>query len=207
MILACFVVFVLLITITIVQTIFSSDIIDDDQNENKVDETRQISSLSLPFGKETNAPECLSKNQLLHMLNRDRRASISRAYFQHWRPARDNTRYSAKNPLPFSPRLGKRASEDENESNNINNKFVPRSIDLDTFLVTLVGHLQENKIDIVYEDSTKVCLSQSISDALIQQVLDKFDANRRHQDAQDKEESRGRQSSAKHPVLFRYRLG
>jgi hypothetical protein len=203
MIIACFLVFVLLIAITIVQTIFSSD----DQNENKVDKTRQISSLSLPFGKETNTPECLSKNQLLHMLNRNRRASISRAYFQHWRPARDNSRYSAKNPLPFSPRLGKRASEDENESNNINKKFVPRAIDLDTFLVTLVGHLQENKIDIVYEDSTKVCLSQSISDALIQQVLDKFDANRRHQDAQDKEESRGRQSSAKHPVLFRYRLG
>ncbi|CAF4268741.1 unnamed protein product, partial [Adineta steineri] len=93
-----------------------------------------------------------------------------------------------------------RAYEDENE-------FATRSVDLDTFLVTLVGHLQGKKIDIVYEDSTKICLSQSISDTLIQQVLDKFDTNRRNQDIQEKEEIRTRQQSAKHPVLFRYRLG
>ncbi|CAF4201080.1 unnamed protein product, partial [Adineta steineri] len=92
-----------------------------------------------------------------------------------------------------------RAYEDENE-------FATRSVDLDTFLVTLVGHLQGKKIDIVYEDSTKICLSQSISDTLIQQVLDKFDTNRRNQDIQEKEEIRTRQQSAKHPVLFRYRL-
>ncbi|CAF4351416.1 unnamed protein product, partial [Adineta steineri] len=43
------------------------------------------------------------------MLNRDRRASISRPYFQHRRPSRDNNRYPTKNSLAFSPRLGKRA--------------------------------------------------------------------------------------------------
>ncbi|CAF1480911.1 unnamed protein product [Adineta steineri] len=191
-------IFSLFITLAIIQTIFSFEIINDEQNEDKSDETRQISSSSLK--KQENMPECLSKSQFLNMLNRDRRASISRPYFQHRRPSRDNNRYPTKNSLAFSPRLGKRAYEDENE-------FATRSVDLDTFLVTLVGHLQGKKIDIVYEDSTKICLSQSISDTLIQQVLDKFDTNRRNQDIQEKEEIRTRQQSAKHPVLFRYRLG
>ncbi|CAF1207175.1 unnamed protein product [Adineta steineri] len=193
-------IFFLFITLAIIQTIFSFEIINDEQNEDKLDETRQISSSSSSsLKKQENMPECLSKSQFLNMLNRDRRASISRPYFQHRRPSRDNNRYPTKNSLAFSPRLGKRAYEDENE-------FATRSVDLDTFLVTLVGHLQGKKIDIVYEDSTKICLSQSISDTLIQQVLDKFDTNRRNQDIQEKEEIRTRQQSAKHPVLFRYRL-
>lgn len=136
------------------------------------------------------------------MLNRERRASISRPYFHHWRPARENNRYSSRNSLAFSPRLGKRSYDDEAE-------VAVRSVasDLDTFLVTLVAHLKGKKIDIVYEDSNKICLSQSISDALMQQVLDKVEANRRNQDEQDKEEARGKQAVGKHPVLFRYRLG
>ena len=129
------------------------------------------------------------------MFNRDRRASISRPYFQHWRPGRDNSRYSAKKSLVFSPRLGKQVYEDGNELDNV---------DLDTFLVNFLNHLQEKKIDIVYEDPTKICLSQSISDTLIQQILDRTFAKRRDQVT---EETRERQSIGKHPVLFRYRLG
>ena len=139
------------------------------------------------------------------MVNRERRASISRPYFHHWRPARESSRYSSKNSLAFSPRLGKRSLDDEPE---VEEPLAARSVtDLDTFLVTLVGHLKGKKIDIVYEDSTKICLSQAISDALMQQVLSKFDANRRNLDEQDKEEARGKQVMGKHPVLFRYRLG
>jgi hypothetical protein len=166
-------VFLLLITLTYIQTIFSLDTINDNQIENnKFDEIRQI---PLSLEKQTNAPECLLKSQLSKIINRDRRASITRPYFQHWRLTRDNSRYSTKNSLAFSPRLGKRAYEND----NVDNKFV-------------------------YEDSTKICLSQPISDALIQQVLGKVDTIRRNQ---DKEETRGRQPIGKHPVLFRYRLG
>ncbi|CAF1345721.1 unnamed protein product, partial [Adineta steineri] len=132
-----------------IQAVFSFEIINDEQNEDKFDETRHISSSSSSsLKKQENMPECLSKSQFLNMLNRDRRASISHPYFQHRRPSRDNNRYPTKNSLAFSPRLGKRPYEDENE-------FATRSVDLDTFLVTLVGHLQGKKIDIVYEDSTK----------------------------------------------------
>jgi hypothetical protein len=205
----------------LIQIISSFEIINDDQNDNKLDDIRQIPSSSyyplLPstfssFGKEKNAPDCLSKKLLSNMLNRDRRASISRPYFQHWRSARDNIRYPAKNFLAFSPRLGKRSYEDENESDLVINERQNReeeedednerlsktgkSRDFDTFLVALIGHLQGNKINIVYEDSTKICSSQAINNALIQQVLDQIDAKRREQ-----------HSKGKHPILFRYRLG
>jgi hypothetical protein len=200
-------------SLTIIDTIFSLEMIadDDDQTENKLDEIRQIPSSSYyspsPFARQINPPECLLKSQLSNMLHRERRASISRPYFQHWRSARDNGRYSAKNSLAFSPRLGKRAYEDENESDNVDHRLASRSTDFESFLVTLVSHLQGKKIDVVYEDSTKICLSQPISDVVLQQVLDKFDINRRSQEEQDKEETRGRQSIGKHPILFRYRLG
>jgi hypothetical protein len=144
------------------------------------------------------------------MLSRDRRASISRPYFRHWRGARDNTRY-IKNLLAFSPRLGRRAYEDDDESDVLIKKRQIEeenvSPDLDTFLINLINHLQRKKIDIVYEDPTKLCLSQAVSDGLIQEVLDKFDTNRRQQEEQEKEEARERHSKGKHPLLFRYRLG
>ncbi|CAF3838009.1 unnamed protein product, partial [Rotaria sp. Silwood1] len=194
--------FLLVITLTIIQAIYSFDINNNDQIENKLDEIRQISS-SLPLEKQTNMDECLLKNHLSNMLNRNRRASISRPYFNYWRPVRDNSRYSTKNSLAFSPRLGKRANEDINELENV----VYRSIDFDTFLTNLVGYLQDNKIDTVYEDSTKICFSQPISIEFIQQVLDKFHINRRNQNEQMKKEIHERQSIGKHPVLFRYRLG
>jgi hypothetical protein len=188
--------------------------INDDQQENKLDDIRQISSLSTGYssaGKQGNGPECLSKSFLSNMLSRDRRASISRPYFSRWRGARDSTRFIPKNLLAFSPRLGKREYEDDDLSNvfidkrQINEEI--NSPDLDTFLLSLFGHLKGKKIDIVYEDSTKVCLSQTISNTLIQEVLDKFDTNRRQQEEQDKEEARERFSKSKHPLLFRYRLG
>jgi hypothetical protein len=180
--------------------------INDDQNENKFNEILLSSYYSsVPLEKQANTLQCLLKNQLSKIINRDRRASISRPYFQHWRQARDHTRYSAKNALAFSPRLGKRVCE--NKLDNVDNKFTDRSIELNNFLVPFADHLQEKKIDIVYEDSTKICLSQPISDEFIQQVLDKVDISRLNQDEQDKEETSKRQTIGKHPVLFRYRLG
>ena len=203
----------LLNSLIIIQTVSPFEIIDDD----KIDNVRQISSAPdysslssdiLSNGKQGNGPECLSKNLLSNMLSRERRASISRPYFRHWRGARDNARYGSKNLLAFSPRLGKRAYEDDNESDLLINKREGDeenlSPDFDTFLTTLIGHLRRKKIDIVYEDSTKICLSQVVSDALIQQVVDKFDTNRRQQEEED---ARERNSKGKHPLLFRYRLG
>jgi hypothetical protein len=46
-----------------------------------------------------------------------------------------------------------------------------------------------------------------ISDALMKEVLDKFDTNRSQQEEQDKEEAQEQYSKGKHPLLFRYRLG
>ncbi|CAF0773352.1 unnamed protein product [Adineta ricciae] len=186
----CASVFVLVLSLTLIGTIITSDPIDDVQDEVKSDEPRQVPVLVSPFRKQTSMPECLSKTQLLNMLNRDRRASISRPYFHYWRSAR------------------KRSTSGEQEADHSDNKLAYRSADLDALLLTLIGHLQGKNIDIVYEDSTKICLSQSISDVLIQQVLDKFDTHRRDQNTQDKESSHNRQSSSsKHPILFRYRLG
>jgi len=199
-------VFILLITLTYIQIIVSLNKINDDQNENKFNEILLSSYYSsVPLEKQTNTPQCLSKNQLSKIINRDRRASISRPYFQPWQQARDHSPYPAKNALAFSPRLGKRIHE--NKLDNVDNKFTDRSIELDNFLVPFAGHLQEKEIDIVYEDSTKICLSQPISDGFIQQVLDKVDISRLNQDEQDKEETSKRQTIGKHPVLFRYRLG
>jgi hypothetical protein len=203
---------IVLIAFTVIPTIFSFDMNNDDQHDDKVDEIRQapLSSYvsSLPYDKSINPPECLLKSQLAHMLHRDRRASISRPYFYHWRSARDNGRYSTKNSLAFSPRLGKRFYSDETEFDHEENRMASRStIDSETFLSTFVAYLKTKKIYVVYEDSNRICLSQSINDALIQSVINKFDANGRNQDRSGKEEVRSKQVMGKHPVLFRYRLG
>ncbi|CAF5175901.1 unnamed protein product, partial [Rotaria sp. Silwood1] len=52
--------FLLVITLTITQAIYSFVINNNDQIENKLDEIRQISS-SLPLEKQTNMGECLLK--------------------------------------------------------------------------------------------------------------------------------------------------
>ncbi|CAF0940710.1 unnamed protein product [Rotaria sordida] len=203
----CTCVFLLMITLTFIQTINSSGIIDNDKNENKFDEIEQIPSLLLLEKRQTNIHECLSKNHLSNILNRNQRASISRPYFNYWRPVRDNVRYSTKNSIAFSPRLGKRANQDRDQLENPDKNIVNRSIDLETFLITLMSYLQEKKIDIIYEDSTKICFSQPIDITFIQQILDKYNTNRRYQNEQIKEDIHERQSIGKHPVLFRYRLG
>lgn len=200
-----------LLLLTLIPSIISFALPDED----KVEEIRQLPSsphYSFGFDRAINSPECLSKMRLLSFLQRDRRASISRPYFYHWRPTRELARYSTKNSLAFSPRLGKRALSDENEDENdldlMNHQMALRATnDLDSFLFTLVGFLKAKKIDILYEDSNKICFSQSISDGLIQQVFEKAESNRRFQDDQEKEEIRNKQVMAKHPVLFRYRLG
>ena len=160
----------------------------------------------ISVGQEDNGPECLSKNLILNILyRRHRRASISRPYFYPGRGSRDDARYLSKSILAFSPRLGKRSNEDENESDI----FIPKRqlkgenkpSDLETFLAILAIQLQRKQIDIIYEDSTKICLSQTVSDALIQEVIDKLHAYRRQQDIEEQ------QSKSKHPLMFRYRLG
>ena len=168
-----------------------------------------------------NEPECIDKSDLSAMFNRERRASISRPYFHHWRGARENGRHSAKNQLAFSPRLGKRAVEDDvdDESELIANlrhddkqghginderlirwsRDVQRSADLEAFLLTFVDHLKRNRMDIVYEDASKICSARAIGDLL--------DEVHRHRREQDEDDTRGQYTKGKHPLLFRYRLG
>jgi hypothetical protein len=197
-------VFIFLISLVYNQMIFSLKTTDNVENENRIDEFQQIPSSFESLREQTNIPQCLLKSPLSQVLNRNRRASISRPYFHHWRQTRDNRRYVAKNSLAFSPRLGKRTYINENELDNGDETLVYRSIDHDNFLVNFSAQLLEKQIDIVYEDSTKICLSQPINDAFIKQIFDEIDISRRNQDEQ---ETRVRQTTGKHPVLFRYRLG
>lgn len=182
--------------------IFSFAIGNDEEDESKNDDERDLSSV---LSKTNNNPECLSKNLLYSLISRSRRASISRPYFHHWRGSRDNSRYSSKNLLPFSPRLGKRAIDDDNESEGRLIKHQAEeeinSPDLDAFLTVLTGHLQKKKIDVTYEDPSKICLSEPVNELSMKEIWDKFESHRRQQEAQE------RHSKGKHPLLFRYRLG
>ncbi|CAF1381148.1 unnamed protein product [Rotaria sordida] len=62
--------FLLVLILTIIQTIYSFDIINNDQNENKLDEIEHISSSLSLENKQTNKRECLSKNNLSNIFNR-----------------------------------------------------------------------------------------------------------------------------------------
>ena len=145
--------------------------------------------------KSSRSSECLSKQLIENMFNRNRRASISRPYFHHWRATRENARPSSKNFLAFSPRLGRKVFEDDRAVDKLNNvradeepedekdsKPMPPSASADTFLITLMGHLQEKKLNIVYEDATKICSSQVIGDEIIMEILDKMGISRRQHD-------------------------
>ncbi|CAF1127585.1 unnamed protein product [Adineta steineri] len=161
-------VFLFLLTVILIQTILSFEIIN-----NELDYVP-----SLPT--DTN-PNCLSKDLLSSVLHRNRRASISRPYFHPRAGSRDdNNRQGSKSVLAFSPRLGKRSYNDENEFNNF------------------IDYLQKKQIDVVYEDQTKICFSQIISDTFIQNALNKFHTN---QYEQNLEEQRFKN---KYPLLFRY---
>lgn len=207
-----FLVFIFLLNLVLIQIISSFQVINADQDENKFDDLRQIPNSpyypSLPNnGKQGNAPDCVPKSILSNMLSRDRRASISRPYFYLGRRSGENGRYISKNLLAFSPRLGKRSYENEVESPiRLNKREIDEdnnTPDLDLFLANLVDHLQSKRNDVVYEDSTKVCFSDTVNEATVKEVLEKLDSNRRQQE----EEARERQSKGKHPLLFRYRLG
>ena len=161
---------------------------------------QMIHSLNLRLDNQPKSPQCMSKIELTQMLRRERRASISRPYFQHWRQNRDTNRRAPKLSLAFSPRLGKRAVEDENliDNNQVNLN------DLNNFLTAFLDYLQDNQIDIVYEDATKVCFSQAITDETLQQIFNDIEQNRRSIDDNEIFEP---QSTGRNPLLFRYRLG
>jgi hypothetical protein len=187
----------------------------NEQDDTKFDDVQQKRIFSgypsspiniLSSDEQVDGPECLSKNFLSNMLSRNRRASISRPYFHHWRASRDS-RYALKNLLAFSPRLGKRAYEDVNEFAKRQSGSIEEeednnnSSDLDKFLITFLGHLQSKKIDIIYEDSNKICLSKAITDDFMKEFMEKFNNNRREQEAREQ------LSKSKHPLVSRYRLG
>ncbi|CAF2118242.1 unnamed protein product [Rotaria magnacalcarata] len=177
-------IFIYLITITSIPIIESFEPISNDQWESNSDGLEQIlsipdysSSLPDPLSvlKEENAFECLSKVSLSKMFNRYRRASISRPYFHNWRAARENNRLASKNLLLFLPRLGKRAYEDEQKQDIVFNKQpTERDNDFNDLHVFLLGYLKGKNIDITYEDSTKICLTQSIDNDTIEKILDIF---------------------------------
>ncbi|CAF3737143.1 unnamed protein product [Rotaria sordida] len=202
-------VFIYLLTLTSFQIISSFEIINTGQNEKNLDDIRRSSSLLssdfLSFEQKESDPECLPKNLFSNMLDRNQRASISRPYFQHWRRARDNNRYTTKNSLAFSPRLGKRTYEDDQRLVVLMNKQQLENEhelnDLNTFLI---GYLLRKNIDIIYEDQTTICLSQSISNDLVQEILEKYQM---HRSQPDKKDERRQYLSDKNPFWFHYRLG
>ncbi|CAF4585773.1 unnamed protein product [Rotaria sp. Silwood2] len=208
-------VFIYLFTLSSIQIMSSFEIINNHQNEDKLDDIRGSSSLPddssllpsnlLSMEKKESDPECLSKDLFSNMFYRNRRASISRPYFHHWRRARDNNRHPTKNLLAFSPRLGKRAYDNDQQSDVLINKQQLENEnqlnDLDTFLI---GYLLGKNIDIIYEDPTKICLSQAINNDLIQEMFEKYHTNRSQQ---DKDNAREQHLSDKDPFWFRYRLG
>ena len=201
-----FLVVVCLLLLVFTQMIFSLAISNDEQDEMKFEDERDLSTSTAKQGG--NVPDCLSKNVLYKLISRNRRASISRPYFHHWRGSRDNSRYTSKNLLPFSPRLGKRAADDENDSENELNKRQfddeINSPDFDTFLAILMSYLQRKNIDILSEDASQICLSEPINSWAIRNIWEQFESHRR---AQEEQEARERHSKSKHPFLFRYRLG
>ncbi|UJR27108.1 hypothetical protein I4U23_008407 [Adineta vaga] len=151
-------VIILFLTIVLIQTIISFEVV---RNE------LQSEPLSFSSTSERNDPECISKKLLSNFINRNRRASISRPYFQHWRGSRDEDRYGSKSFWAYSPRLGKRAY-----NNNYDQQMKPA--DLQTLLAFLNDNLLEQPIDIVYADSTTICFSRSINDAFIREILENF---------------------------------
>jgi hypothetical protein len=134
--------------------------------------------------KSSRASDCLSKQAIENMFDRSRRASISRPYFHHWRGTRENVRPPSRNFLAFSPRLGRKVLDTDHSADTINTvrgegepedaKPMPPAASAEHFLITLLGHLQKNKIDIIYEDSTKICSSQVIGKDIIMDILEKM---------------------------------
>ncbi|CAF4119594.1 unnamed protein product [Rotaria socialis] len=206
-------IFIYLITVTSIPIIESFVPISNDQRENNSDDLDQILSVpdysssrsdSLSAVEKENAPECLSKISLSEAFNRNRRASISRPYFYHWRAARENNRPTSKNVLPFSSRLGKRAYEDKQKQDIVINKQqTERDNEFNDVLPFLLGYLTGKNIDITYEDSTKICLTQSIDNGMIQEILGKFYNS---QCQPNKELTQERQLTGKGSVWFCSRL-
>ncbi|CAF0753903.1 unnamed protein product [Adineta ricciae] len=95
-------------------------------------------------------PACIAKKWLSNTMDRNRRASISRPYFQHWR--------------------GKRSYD-----------YQPATVsaDVPSLLTDVVDHITEEPAEVVYEDSTIICFSSPISDALMQELLGKHHVNQR----------------------------
>ena len=119
------------------------------------------------------------KDLLSNTIHRHRRALISRPYFHHWRKLRDNIRYKSRKLLAFSPRLGKRAYENDRILNSfISKRQTEKDNDfngLDTFL----DYLQKQNINIVCEDTRKICFSKVLSNRVLRQILDRLNTNQR----------------------------
>ncbi|CAF1409634.1 unnamed protein product [Adineta ricciae] len=115
-------------------------------------------------------PACIAKKWLSNTMDRNRRASISRPYFQHWRGSREDIRFGLKPMIAYSPRLGKRSYD-----------YQPATVsaDVPSLLTDVVDHITEEPAEVVYEDSTIICFSSPISDALMQELLGKHHVNQR----------------------------
>lgn len=178
----------------------NTDPLDDVQQSFSLPYDSSLPSDSLAITKDDNHGHCLSRQLFMNMFNRNRRASISRPYFQHWRGARDN-RLTTKNLLAFSPRLGRRAFDFDPTADASIKKRQFEENECNDFESFLAGYLQGKNIDIIYKDSSKICLSQAVSNDFLQEFLDKFNASRLQKDTQE------RHIRSEHPFWLRYRLG
>jgi hypothetical protein len=152
----------------------------------------QAIQLPSPLSSERNDPKCFPKSLLLSSVSRDRRASISRPYFQQWRGSQEESRLGAKNLPAYVNRVGKRTYTVDNEQ-------TLTAIDSDTPLAALFDHPSRQPMDIIYEDSTIICFSRSMSDAWAEEAMDKLRTQQHRRAVQD------RPIESTHPFAFRYR--
>ncbi|CAF0757783.1 unnamed protein product [Didymodactylos carnosus] len=125
---------------------------------------------------------CFLKSSLTQVL-RSRRASISRAFW-NTQDHHDEKRFS-----PFSPRLGKRENQQEEEDNDVvavkQTQPLLNTIDMNflkAFYTVLANSLDSDSNDVIYQDDKYICVTQQIIEDITRQVNEMFynNANRRN---------------------------
>ena len=144
------------------------------------------------LASETNALECFPKSLLFGGVFRERRASISRPYFQQWRGSQEENRLGVKKFPAHANRVGKR-------SYTVDNEQTSDAADASTFLAPLTGHLSKQLAGTVYEDATTICFSPMVNDAWVEEVLDQLRMQQHRRDVQDQPNKSPRS------FAFRYR--
>ena len=191
-----------------IQVTLSCNLIIGDQDYNKLGDVGPLSPSSCStrdfatLEKPENSLECIPKD-LFNIIHRNRRASISRPYFHHWRKSRDNIHHTSRQSLASSPRLDKRAYENYGMPSSFISKRQTEKDNGFNGLDAFLDYLQKQNIDVVCEDTKRICFSKVLSSDLLRQALDQSASIQRRQ-AKEVDKLHFKTT---HPLLFRYRLG